>query len=154
MLPSVSTLTQVSSGFVTRGLTLCDHVFFSSLSPLFLPFPSPPLPFPLLSSSSSLPSPPLPFPLPPPPPFSSHMPSPPTGLKEAQDKVNDYSPLMKDFPINDLLAAGTLQAIKDAVAAIYTHLKKIRTTSYPAQRGVYLVEAISRDLSTQLLKVW
>jgi dynein heavy chain 1 len=76
-----------------------------------------------------------------------------TGLKEAQDKVNDYSPLMKDFPVNELLAAGTLETIKLAVAAVYTHLRKIRTTSYPAQRAIYLVEAISRDLSTQLLKV-
>lgn len=75
------------------------------------------------------------------------------GLKEAQDKVNDYSPLMKDFPVNELLAAGSLEAIKVAVAAIYAHLRKIRTTSYPAQRAIYLVEAISRDLSSQLLKV-
>lgn len=83
---------------------------------------------------------------PPPLPLSS-------GLKEAQDKVNDYSPLMKDFPVNELLAAGSLEAIRVAVAAVYTHLRKIRTTSYPAQRAIYLVEAISRDLSTQLLKV-
>ena len=75
------------------------------------------------------------------------------GLKEAQEKVDDYSPLMKDFPVNELLAAGSLEAIKIAVAAIYSHLRKIRTTSYPAQRAIYLVEAISRDLSTQLLKV-
>ena len=60
---------------------------------------------------------------------------------------------MKDFPVNELLAAGTLETIKQAVAAVYAHLRKIRTTSYPAQRAIYLVEAISRDLSTQLLKV-
>ena len=67
--------------------------------------------------------------------------------------MNDFSPLMKDFPVNELLAAGTLETIKLAVAAVYTHLRKIRTTSYPAQRAIYLVEAISRDLNTQLLKV-
>ena len=67
--------------------------------------------------------------------------------------MNDYSPLMKDFPVNELLAAGTLETIKLAVAAVYSHLRKIRTTSYPAQRAIYLVEAISRDLNTQLLKV-
>ena len=80
-------------------------------------------------------------------------PSYPTGLKEAQDKVNDYNPLMKDFPVNELLAASSLESIQAAVAAIYTHLRKIRSTSYPAQRSIYLVESISRDLSTQLLKV-
>lgn len=78
---------------------------------------------------------------------------PPPGLKEAQDKVNDYNPLMKDFPIDGLHAASSLEAIQSAVASIYGHLRKIRTTSYPAQRAIYLVEAISRDLNTQLLKV-
>lgn len=77
----------------------------------------------------------------------------PPGLKEAQDKVNDYNPLMKDFPIDELHAASSLEAIQSAVASIYGHLRKIRTTSYPAQRAIYLVEAISRDLNTQLLKV-
>ena len=67
--------------------------------------------------------------------------------------MNDYNPLMKDFPIDELHAASSLEAIQSAVAAIYGHLRKIRTTSYPAQRAIYLVEAISRDLNTQLLKV-
>ena len=77
----------------------------------------------------------------------------PLGLKEAQDKVNDYNPLMKDFPIDELHAASSLEAIQSAVSSIYGHLRKIRTTSYPAQRAIFLVEAISRDLNTQLLKV-
>ena len=76
-----------------------------------------------------------------------------SGLKEAQDKVNDYNPLMKDFPIDELHAASSLEAIQSAVASIYGHLRKIRTTTYPAQRAIFLVEAISRDLNTQLLKV-
>ena len=76
-----------------------------------------------------------------------------SGLKEAQDKVNDYSPLMKDFPIDELHAANSLEAIQLSVSTIFTHLRKVRTTSYPAQRAIYLVEAISRDLNIQLLKV-
>ena len=76
-----------------------------------------------------------------------------TGLKEAQEKVNDYNPLMKEFPIQELHAANNLEAVKTAVLAIYGHLRKVRTTNYPAQRSIYLVEAISRDLNAQLLKV-
>ena len=76
-----------------------------------------------------------------------------TGLKEAHEKVSDYNPLMKDFPVNELLAANSLETIQASVAAVYNHLRKIRTTSYPTQRAIYLVEAISRDLSAQLLKV-
>lgn len=36
---------------------------------------------------------------------------------------------------------------------IFTHLRKIRSTKYPIQRSLRLVEAISRDLGAQLLKV-
>ena len=75
------------------------------------------------------------------------------GLKEAQEKVNDYNPLMKEFPIHELHASNNLEAINSAVMAIFVHLRKVRTTNYPAQRAIYLVEAISRDLNTQLLKV-
>nr|XP_024214265.1 dynein heavy chain, cytoplasmic isoform X3 [Halyomorpha halys] len=76
-----------------------------------------------------------------------------TGLKQALATVNDYNPLMKDFPINDLLSATELDRIKLAVQQIFTHLRKIRNTKYPMIRGLRLIEAISRDLTTQLLKV-
>ncbi|CAH3116472.1 unnamed protein product [Pocillopora meandrina] len=76
-----------------------------------------------------------------------------TGLKQALATVNDYNPLMKDFPLDDLLAATELDKIRAALSAIFSHLKKIRSTKYPIQRALRLVEAISRDLSSQLLKV-
>lgn len=60
---------------------------------------------------------------------------------------------MKDFPLDDLLAATELDKIRAALSAIFSHLKKIRSTKYPIQRALRLVEAISRDLSSQLLKV-
>ncbi|XP_074643936.1 cytoplasmic dynein 1 heavy chain 1-like isoform X2 [Tubulanus polymorphus] len=75
------------------------------------------------------------------------------GLKQALDTVNDYNPLMKDFPLNDLLSATELDKICSALQAIFTHLRKIKTTKYPIQRALRLVEAISRDLSSQLFKV-
>lgn len=76
-----------------------------------------------------------------------------TGLKQALATVNDYNPLMKDFPLNDLLSATELDKIKMALQSIFTHLRKIRNTKYPIQRALKLVEAISRDLMNQLLKV-
>ena len=38
-----------------------------------------------------------------------------TGLKQAIATVNDYNPLMKDFPINDLLSATELDRIRISV---------------------------------------
>ena len=76
-----------------------------------------------------------------------------TGLKQAIATVNDYNPLMKDFPINDLLSATELDRIRTSVQAIFSHLRKIRNTKYPIQRALRLVEAISRDVVVQMLKV-
>lgn len=47
------------------------------------------------------------------------------GLKQALETVNDYNPLMKDFPLNDLLSATELDKIRQALVAIFTHLRKI-----------------------------
>lgn len=74
-------------------------------------------------------------------------------MKQALATVNDYNPLMKDFPLNDLLSATELDKIRTALGAIFFHLRKIRSTKYPIQRALRLVEAISRDLMNQLLKV-
>ena len=60
---------------------------------------------------------------------------------------------MKDFPLDDLLSATELDKIKSSLTLIFGHLRKIRNTKYPIQRCLRLVEAISRDLSSQLLKV-
>ena len=54
-----------------------------------------------------------------------------TGLKQALEKVNEYNPLMKDFPLHDLLAASELDQINIALQAIFNHMKKIRNTRYP-----------------------
>ena len=76
-----------------------------------------------------------------------------THLNNMEDKVMDYAHLMQDFPITELLAANTLPNITLAIEIIFSHLKKIRCTTYPSERVIALVEAISRDLLTQLLKV-
>ncbi|RWS14208.1 Dynein heavy chain: cytoplasmic-like protein [Dinothrombium tinctorium] len=76
-----------------------------------------------------------------------------TRLKEAVATVNNYNPLMKDFPLNDLLSATELDKIRIALQAIFNHLRKIRNTKYPIKRALKLMEAISRDLMSQLLKV-
>lgn len=76
-----------------------------------------------------------------------------TGLKEASDLVLKYNQLMKDFPLNELLAATDLPKIHEAVEHIFAHLnKKLKVSPYPVRRALPLVEAISRDLADQLTK--
>ncbi|KAJ3090057.1 hypothetical protein HK102_004799, partial [Quaeritorhiza haematococci] len=77
-----------------------------------------------------------------------------TGLKEATEKVQRYNQLMKDFPLNELLSATDVGKIRDSLLLIFGHMnKKLKLSPYPIRRALPLVEAISRDLNEQLLKV-
>jgi hypothetical protein len=61
---------------------------------------------------------------------------------------------MKDFPLNELLAATDLSKVQDSILLIFSHLnKKLKLSPYPVRRALPLVEAISRDLNSQLLRV-
>eukprot|EP00052_Salpingoeca_macrocollata_P029607 m.302067 g.302067 ORF g.302067 m.302067 type:complete len:4524 (+) comp22998_c0_seq7:51-13622(+) len=76
-----------------------------------------------------------------------------TGLQKALESVSNYNQLMKDFPLNGLLSATDTSAIRVAIVDIFSHMKRIRNTRYPVARALKLVQAISRDLTEQLLKV-
>ncbi|OWZ39026.1 dynein heavy chain 1, cytosolic [Cryptococcus neoformans Tu259-1] len=77
-----------------------------------------------------------------------------TGLKEAADLVHKHNILMKDFPLDELLAATDLEKIQDAIYLIFAHInKKLKLSPYPIRRTLPLVEAISSDFNDQLLKV-
>ncbi|CED84986.1 dynein heavy chain cytosolic [Phaffia rhodozyma] len=77
-----------------------------------------------------------------------------TGLKEATKNVHSYNQLMKDFPLNDLLAATDLERMQDSILSIFKHLSnKLKLSPYPIERALQLAEAISRDLNAQLTKV-
>ncbi|CAO3598448.1 unnamed protein product [Absidia cylindrospora] len=77
-----------------------------------------------------------------------------TGLKEGMELVHKYNQLMKDFPLNELLSATDVDKIRESLVLIFGHLnKKLKLSPYPIRRALPLVEAISRDLNDQLLKV-
>eukprot|EP01114_Cavostelium_apophysatum_P023031 TRINITY_DN854_c0_g1_i2.p1 TRINITY_DN854_c0_g1~~TRINITY_DN854_c0_g1_i2.p1 ORF type:complete len:4577 (-),score=1545.65 TRINITY_DN854_c0_g1_i2:38-13768(-) len=76
------------------------------------------------------------------------------GLKKALEKVNSYRVMIKDFPINELLAATEIEAIPSAITHIFAHLRKTaKTAGYPLQRYLRLVEAISRDVCGKVLSI-
>ncbi|KAL8455832.1 hypothetical protein Emag_000406 [Eimeria magna] len=77
-----------------------------------------------------------------------------SGLKQATEVVQNTSILMRDFPLNDLCSASTVEQLTQAVRTIFIHLRKLKNaTLYPLSRAYFLVEALSRDLSTQLLSI-
>ncbi|CAJ0934299.1 unnamed protein product, partial [Mesorhabditis belari] len=76
-----------------------------------------------------------------------------TGLKPAITQVTDYNLLMKEMPLNEIVSATDLIALRDAIGNVFTHLKKLRSTKYPIGRALRFLEAISRDLNTQMIKI-
>ncbi|KAF2152302.1 hypothetical protein K461DRAFT_241389 [Myriangium duriaei CBS 260.36] len=74
-----------------------------------------------------------------------------TGFKEASENVQKYNSLLRELPLEDLLAATSLGKVQDAVFALFDHLnKKLRIVQYPISRALPLVEAVSGDLDVRL----
>ncbi|KNZ49099.1 dynein heavy chain 1, cytosolic [Puccinia sorghi] len=79
-----------------------------------------------------------------------------TGLKEASDNVHIYNLLMKDFPLNELLAATDLEKIQESLVQIFGSTRNLRFRRFSCCWDIYplpLAEAISKDLTESLLKV-
>lgn len=76
------------------------------------------------------------------------------GLKKVLEKIATYKPLIKDFPISDLLTSSEIETLKENLIQIFGHLKKtLKTASYPIPRYLGLLEAISRDLCGKILSI-
>lgn len=76
------------------------------------------------------------------------------NLKNIIAKSTKVSAVMKDFPINELLSANTLSDISSAIGVIFLHVKKINNNdAYEPSRFLSFLEALSRDLLVQILKI-
>lgn len=77
-----------------------------------------------------------------------------TGLKDCLEKVRGYHVLLKDLPLDALLTASTLDALRDAQEGVLVLLtKKLRVSTYPVRRALALVDAVGRDARETLLRL-
>eukprot|EP00928_Gymnodinium_smaydae_P025254 TRINITY_DN20180_c0_g1_i4.p1 TRINITY_DN20180_c0_g1~~TRINITY_DN20180_c0_g1_i4.p1 ORF type:complete len:4280 (-),score=1133.62 TRINITY_DN20180_c0_g1_i4:296-13135(-) len=77
------------------------------------------------------------------------------GLTQAREKVANYLNLLREFPINDLVVASSVEQMTQAIRVIFAHMRKIKNASqYPLWRAYNLVEAVSRDIAAQLLRIF
>ncbi|KIW34320.1 uncharacterized protein PV07_01105 [Cladophialophora immunda] len=77
-----------------------------------------------------------------------------TGWRDALEVVRNYNTLMRDFPLDELSSATSLQKLAEALVLIFNHLnKKWRVCNYPIRRALRLVEGISEDMNTQILRL-
>lgn len=76
------------------------------------------------------------------------------NLKNIIAKSAKVSAVMKDFPINELISANTLPDILGAIGVIFIHVKKMNNNdAYEPTRFLSFLEALSRDLLLQILKI-
>lgn len=77
-----------------------------------------------------------------------------TGVGRKLEEVQSINTLMRDFPIPQLQTAATLEEIRYALQMIFAQLRKIKNAAaYPLSQAFALIEAISRELSSQMAKV-
>lgn len=77
-----------------------------------------------------------------------------TGWRDALELVRNYNVLMRDFPLDELSSATSLEKVMDALVLIFTHLnKKWRLCNYPVRRALKLAEGISEDMDTQVRRL-
>ena len=76
-----------------------------------------------------------------------------SGVSRWIREIKKVTKLDRDFPLNELISATELNKITAAIVSILSHLKKINSSKYPLVRTLKLIEAISKDLTNQLLKV-
>ncbi|EAR94592.2 dynein heavy chain, cytoplasmic protein (macronuclear) [Tetrahymena thermophila SB210] len=74
-------------------------------------------------------------------------------FKHTLQECTKCNQFMKEFPLNDLLSASSLQEIRTSLSGIFNHMKNIKSLSYTPQRAYQLLEALSRDLNSQIVKI-
>jgi len=77
-------------------------------------------------------------------------------LDNAINRVTGYNMLMRNFPINALISATSMEQIGKAIEEIFERLKKSikgMECQYPTSRYIAFIESISRDLTVQMTKV-
>lgn len=76
-------------------------------------------------------------------------------LKPKLKQSREYNQLLRDFAINQLLAATDMDMIRSAVEKIFAQFRQIRHAgeSYPSTRAILLLDTVIKDFNEQLLKV-
>ncbi|ODV86297.1 hypothetical protein CANARDRAFT_211710 [[Candida] arabinofermentans NRRL YB-2248] len=76
-----------------------------------------------------------------------------TGIDDSLQLCHCYNSLLKDLPVSELVAASTLNEVKEAMELIFSHLKKLRVGTYPIVRSINLVEVIISDIIVKLSEI-
>jgi dynein heavy chain 1 len=69
-------------------------------------------------------------------------------------KAQEFNLILKDIPVNGLIAANDLKTTQKSINDMFSHFKAFKTGgSYPVKRIMDLLEALSSDSSNRILKI-
>jgi dynein heavy chain 1 len=69
-------------------------------------------------------------------------------------KAQEYNLILKDSPINSLISATDLKSVLNSIVLTFNHFKTLRSSnSYPIKRVLEMLEAFSRDVTKQMIKI-
>eukprot|EP00835_Amoeboradix_gromovi_P000082 NODE_3_length_56144_cov_0.348184.p1 type:complete len:4079 gc:universal NODE_3_length_56144_cov_0.348184:21030-33266(+) len=77
-----------------------------------------------------------------------------TGLKDTLRQAKSYNFLFHEFPISELLSAEELNGMTNGIKMIFEHMtKKAKIAPYPVSKLLHFLEALSKDVNDQALRI-
>lgn len=71
------------------------------------------------------------------------------GLGAALNAASDYAALLRDLPLEALMA-DNFRGLEIGISAVFGHLKRLRASTYPIQKAVHLAESITREVDSRI----
>lgn len=76
-----------------------------------------------------------------------------SSIHESWSEASKNNRLLRDLPIQDVLAADDIPRLESATTAVFKHLRKLKVTQYPLDRAILLAEAVCRDINTRAQQI-
>lgn len=77
-----------------------------------------------------------------------------TGMEQAVGYTQDVTNFLKDYPLQKLQAAADLEAVAEAMNAVFDHLPKVRQSRYYSlERSSQLLQATTAVLASRILAI-
>ncbi|ANZ76269.1 BA75_02408T0 [Komagataella pastoris] len=75
---------------------------------------------------------------------------PDTGISQALSITSQYTPFLKEIPMQSFIAATDIQKLQEAISDVFHSLRKLKSTDYPVPRALLWIETFSKDIKKKL----
>ncbi|AOA62171.1 Dynein heavy chain [Komagataella phaffii] len=75
---------------------------------------------------------------------------PDTGISQALSIASQYTPFLKEIPMQSFITATDIQKLQESVSDVFYSLRKLKSTEYPVPRALIWIETFSKDIKKKL----